>query len=106
VRAKPGVVQEADSGGGGGARSSPGQGRPRVGDDGWAPSVSLRGRATTGKRAGGLAGPAGGPMRAGLPRGTELLRPATAGLRGWRCWAATRARASCGCWAAGLDGVV
>jgi hypothetical protein len=56
-------------------------------------------RATAGKRAGGLAGSADGPLRARLLRGLScyglllLLLCRDGLLRGWRCWAA------------GLDGV-
>jgi hypothetical protein len=56
-------------------------------------------RATTGKRAGGLAGPADGPLCARLLHGLSccglllLLLCRDGLLRGWRCWAA------------GLDGV-
>jgi hypothetical protein len=60
--------------------------------------------ATAGKRAGGLAGPADGPLHAELLRGLSrygLLLRRVGLLHGWRCGPEMGWQ----CWAAELDGV-
>jgi hypothetical protein len=105
VRATPPGVPGSDSGRWRrGTRLSPAWTRRGGGDDGWDLAINLSGAGNGGERAGGLAGPADGPLHAELLRGLSrygLLLRRVGLLHGWRCGPEMGWQ----CWAAELDGV-